>query len=211
VNEAKPADALKQQPLGPPASSPASSSATHLEWHSRGYLPHRDAAGLIQHIVFSLADAIPPTARPPSAIHVDRLLDSGGGTCLLRTPEHAEFVQAALMQADGQRYRLVAWCIMPNDVHVVAEQFPNHRMSAIIQAWKSTSAHNINHRLGRSGRLWRREYFDRFMRDKNHLLTTIEYVEHNPVQARLAQYAADWRWSSARHRHPAGGDAGGPR
>lgn len=207
----KPADALKPELLGPPASSPAKSTRTHLEWYSRGYLPHRNAAGLIQHIVFSLADAIPATAKPPSTIHADRLLDSGNGACLLRTAEHAAFVQAALLLADGQRYRLVARCVMPNHVHVVVEQIPGHSIGAIVQAWKSTSAHNINNRLGRSGRLWRREYFDRYMRDENHLMTTIEYVEHNPVKARLVQYAADWRWSSAKYRQNAGEDAGGPR
>jgi putative transposase len=172
----------------------------HLGWRSRGYLPHCDGAHLIQHIVFSLADAIPPAARLPSAMHADRALDSGYGSCLLRETRCAALVEEALLQADAERYRLLAWCVMPNHVHVVAQQIEGFRLGDVVQAWKSTSAHEINHALDRKGRLWRREYFDRFMRDDDHLSNTIAYVENNPVAAQLVAAPTEWRWSSARLR-----------
>ena len=100
---------------------------------------------------------------------------------------------------------------MPNHAHVIAEQIDGFPLSNIVQGWKSTSAHLINQHMDRRGRFWRREYFDRFMRDNDHLSTTIAYVENNPVMARLAQTATSWRWSSAWRREAAGGDAGGPK
>jgi REP element-mobilizing transposase RayT len=169
----------------------------HLRWRSRGYLPHCDSA---HHIVFSLSDAMPPAARPASAMHADRALDSGHGSCLLREPRCASLVEEALLHADAERYRLLAWCVMPNHVHVVAEQIEGFPLGDIVQAWKSASAHEINHALRRKGRLWRREYFDRFMRDDDHLSTTIAYVENNPVAAKLVETPAEWAWSSARRR-----------
>jgi len=211
VTDLKPADALKQH-LGAPAPSPAGSSSAHLGWYSRGYLPHCDSGTLIQHIVFGLADALPPTMRLPSAMHADRLLDSGHGSCLLSDETCAECVQSALLKDDGERYRLIAWCVMPNHVHIVLQQAEGTRLSDAIQAVKSTSAHRINHTLHRKGRLWRREYFDRFMRDDDHLMTTISYVEENPVKAGLIAEAAEWKWSSAHLRQNSAGEgAGGPR
>lgn len=131
----------------------------------------------------------------------------------IRAPDCANAVQQAILHADGERYRLLAWCVMPNHVHAVIEQIQGIALDRIVQAWKSTSAHEINKVLGRKGRLWRREYFDRFMRDDDHLSTTIAYVEENPVTAKLVARAGDWKWSSARLRPEAhaGGDAGGPR
>jgi len=218
VSDLKPADALKQQrTLGPPASSPATAGdaalAAHKGWRSRGYLPHCDAAQLIQHLVFGLADALPAGAAPTSAVHGDQLLDTGHGACLLRRPECAATIEEVLLHSDGERYRLLAWCVMPNHVHVIAEQVAGVPLSDVVQAWKSSSAHRINHLLARRGRLWRREYFDRFMRDNDHLSTSIAYVEDNPVKAKLAATAVDWPWSSARLRRRvvAGEDAGGPR
>lgn len=154
---------------------------------------------------------MPKGAKPPSVRHADRLLDVGYGTCLLREPRCAEFVEAALLFRDGEHYRLIGWCVMPNHVHVVIEQSEGHPLNEVVQAWKSAAAHRINTVRERRGRLWRREYFDRFMRDNEHLSTTIAYVEENPVKAGFVVAAHDWKWSSAYRRHTAGEGAGGPR
>lgn len=183
----------------------------HLGWRSGGYLPHCDEAGLVQHIVFGLADAVPKRSRPPSVFHADRLLDTGYGSCLLGNAACAEIVERTLMHFDAERYRLLAWCVMPNHVHVVAEELPGFPLGNIVQGWKSSSAHKINEALGRRGRVWRREYFDRFMRGDDHLSTAIAYVEENPVKAGFANTRAEWPWSSARRRETAGEDAGDPR
>jgi putative transposase len=172
----------------------------HKGWYSRGYLPHCDAVGLVQHIVFGLADSIPPGRRSPSVLHADRLLDAGHGSCALREATCAEFVQDAMLHSDGERYRLIAWCIMPNHVHAIIEQAEGFPLGDVVQSWKSAASHKINAHLAREGRLWRREYFDRFMRDDDHLAATIAYVEDNPVRAKLVNVAADWRFSSARLR-----------
>jgi putative transposase len=203
--------------LGPPASPPACSvqpNSPNESWRSRGYLPHCDSSSLVQHVVFGLADSLPAGAVIPSAVHGDRLLDNGYGECLLRKDACSAIVQNALLHSDGERYRLIAWCIMPNHVHCVIEQAPGIQLSDVVQAWKSASAHLINHHLLRKGRLWRRrEYFDRFMRDDDHLSGTIAYVENNPVKARFVSEAAQWKWSSAARRQApnAGEGAGGPR
>jgi REP element-mobilizing transposase RayT len=130
------------------------------------------------------------------------VLRSGGD------PACASIVQKELLRLDGERYRLVAWCVMPNHVHVVIEQQLD--IAGTVRRWKSWMAREINGLLGRSGPIWRREYFDRFARDEKHLQTMIQYVEANPVAAGLVASAVDWRWSSAAHRPSAGQGPGGP-
>jgi len=52
--------------------------------------------------------------------------------------------------------------------------------------------------LGVPGKsLWMREYWDRYIRNEEHLRTVIEYIHQNPVKARLCQFPESWRWSSA--------------
>lgn len=145
-------------------------------------------------------------------MHGDRLLDTGYGDCILRDAEPARTVEDTLLHDDTTHYRLLAWCVMPNHVHAVIEQLPDVSLDSIVQAWKSVSAHKINSMLGRTGRLWRREYFDRFMRDDDHVSSVIGYVEANPVTAKLTANAHQWTWSSARLRRMplAGEGAGGP-
>jgi len=175
-------------------------------WHSRGYLPHFDSAETIQFVTFRLADSLPRHVieglrLPEESLQAfDQELDAGRGACWLRKPEIASLVEEALLQSDGDRYRLLAWCLMPNHVHVVIEMGGNVSLSIILKSWKSFAARRANAELGRSGSFWHADYFDRYMRSEDHLNRTIEYVEQNPVKAGLARMAADWAWSSARFR-----------
>jgi REP element-mobilizing transposase RayT len=167
-------------------------------WRSRGYLPHLDFRGTVQHVVFSLADSLPALTdgeTSPSMQAIEAELDRGLGECLLRDVRCAKIVQDELFRLDGERYRLLAWCVMPNHVHVVIEQVKD--LAGTVRRWKSWTAREINSTLDRSGSIWRREYFDRFARNERHLQTMIHYVEANPVKAGLVAQPVDWVWSSA--------------
>jgi REP-associated tyrosine transposase len=193
---------------GPRASSPAQTAGTSAEpngWHSRGYLPHLDAPDLVQHVVFRLADSLPSRIREAIAKTravdrvqaVDTSLDQGYGRRDLAIPEIAKIVQRALFQFDGERYSLIAWCVMPNHVHTLIQTLTGHRLDQIVHAWKSFTAKQANQYLKRSGAFWAPEYFDRYMRDDGHLAATRLYIEQNPVRAGLCQEASHWGFSSA--------------
>ena len=196
----------------------------HQQWYSRGYVPHFSGEGLVQHVTFHLADSLPRaavermqreiTALPPSAHAVERrerihnLLDSGLGACVLRETGCARIVEDALLYADGDRYRLLAWVVMPNHVHVLVEQRPGWPLAKVVQSWKrhtSREIHRLESEPPRSTQLplnrpalWQRDYWDRFVRDDMHLRTVEDYIEHNPVQAGLVATPEDWAWGSAR-------------
>lgn len=131
---------------------------------------------------------------------IEAWLDAGYGECLLANSELAGMVEDALLFFDAERYALLAWFIMPNHVHVLMEPFIGWPLSGIIDAWKTFSARSINGVLNRTGPIWQREYFDRYIRDDAHLAATIEYIECNPVKAGLVKKASDWRFSSAAYK-----------
>jgi REP element-mobilizing transposase RayT len=178
----------------------------HKGWHSRGYLPHFDSAETIQFVTFRLVDSLPRAVAEALARSADSLaetdqrLDGGLGACWLRNLEVGSMVEQALLHFDGERYRLLAWCIMPNHVHVVVAPSEGQSLGAILQAWKSFTSMRANQILGREGPFWHKDYFDRFIRDEGHLERTIGYVENNPVKAKLAETIFNWPWSSARLR-----------
>ncbi|MBL6650676.1 MAG: transposase [Reyranella sp.] len=172
-------------------------------WHNRGYLPHFDSPETVQFLTFRLADSMPQVRiealrlQPDAVLLIDKELDAGLGACWLRRPEIAELTQDALLHFDSVRYRLLAWCIMPNHVHVVAEMLDGHSLSAVVKSWKSFTSRQANARLRRIGQFWGTDYFDRYMRNEDHLQRTVEYVESNPVKAGLVDKASDWLRSSA--------------
>ncbi len=172
--------------------------------HERGYLPHRDAPGLTQFVTFRLADAFPAELRheweqlltledhTERRAQLEAYLDLGRGECWLRDPRLAELTANAFKHFDGQRYRLIAWCVMPNHAHVLFETTTTP-MGEIIESWKRFTSTHANKLLGRRGPFWQEDYWDTFMRNSEHESSTIHYMENNPRKAGLER----WPWRSS--------------
>lgn len=197
-----------------PSSTTPDSTIIPPHWHSRGYLPHFDQAGIVQSYTFRLDDALPmsvlqawkrelaqieDTARQLELRRrIDHYLDAGHGKCWLKIPEIATMVEGALLHFDSQRYHLLAWCVMPNHVHAVVETVAGFSNSDVIHSWKGFTSHQANKHLQREGGFWQRDYYDREVRDGAHYERLVLYVENNPVKAGLVAKADEWKWSSAR-------------
>ncbi|MBI4165557.1 MAG: transposase [Acidobacteria bacterium] len=190
----------------------------------RGYLPHWEGGLRMYMVTFRLADSLPRAAlerieferrdilrtaarqgRGPSPPELKRLarlftekleayLDSGVGNCFLADERIAEVVATALRKFDGARYNLLAWCVMPNHVHVVMEVLGHNTLARILHSWKSYSANQANAILGRNSKFWQREYFDHLLRTPLHVDRAIRYVVENPAKAGLQ----NWTWVWAR-------------
>src|SRR5437899_1564027 len=180
---------------------------------SRGYLPHLEGKHPIYFVTFRLADSLPrelvvrvrkqrealEKARAAGASvaadrvrlqelrallqKVERCLDSGLGACYMRDFRIAKIVADAIRHFHGKRYQVLAWCVMPNHVHVVFSTLGERKLEAILHSWKSFSAQGANRLLGRSGGFWQREYFDHLVRNEASLSRIIRYVQENPQKA----------------------------
>jgi REP element-mobilizing transposase RayT len=128
---------------------------------------------------------------------VEEYLDSGYGSCALADAAVARIVEQSLLHFDGERYRLLAWVVMPNHVHVVLKTWPHWRHGRVVHSWKSYSAKRINEHLGLKGRLWQPEYHDRLVLSEKQLQRVLDYVEWNPVKAGLCARPEEWPWGSA--------------
>lgn len=181
-------------------------------WRSRGYLPHYDEPHLFQMLTFRLCDSLPahrlaelsdPRNEAERREHrrmLEDLLDAGAGACHLRDARVARLAEDSLLHFDEERYRLLAWVVMPNHLHVLVQFLHGHPMDKVLHSWKSYIANQANKLLCRSGVFWQREYFDRFIRNEQHYLNAVAYIEYNPVKAGLAERAEDFPHSSARLR-----------
>jgi REP element-mobilizing transposase RayT len=176
----------------------------HKGWHSRGYLPHFDSPECLQHLVFRTAGSLPRhianeisgTAEQRRKIY-DELLDQSPLDHVLISKNAADIMVETLLYHHEKKYRLVAWCVMPNHVHVLIETQQGFRLGDIVREWKTFSALHINLSLERKGSLWATDYFDRMIRTEEQYDQTLFYIEHNPVAAKLVSTPELWPWSSA--------------
>jgi putative transposase len=182
--------------------------------HTENRLPHWQQEGAVYFITFRLADALPSRLRSQwedeheawLKVHpepwskemeqeyhqrfsgaIERWLDAGHGSCLLRRRECAEIVVKTLHHFEGIRVVMISAVVMPNHVHALFVQNPQWLLEKLIRSWKGFTARQINLLLGRSGSFWQRDYFDRLVRDDGHFANCVRYIRRNPEKARLSK------------------------
>jgi len=90
-----------------------------------------------------------------------------------------------------------AYCLMPNHVHLILVPSDEDGLRGALGEAHRRYTRHINLREGWRGFLWQGR-FASFPMDEAYLLTCARYIELNPVRAKLAKRARDWKWSSAR-------------
>jgi len=110
-------------------------------------------------VTFHLADSLPKEVLARIAGEVAALpeeeqaveqrkraeawVDAGHGSCVLRVPVVARKVEEALLFFDGERYRMIAWVVMPNHVHALFEPVNGWTVAKIVASWKKFTARVI--------------------------------------------------------------------
>ena len=157
---------------------------------------------------------------------VDSILDGESPVTHLRDDRLAQVVEDAFFHFADQRYRLLAFVVMPSHHHWIflpienwettlmskerSKQNPRTPREVISHSVQSFSGTQCNRLLGISGQFWQWETFDHFARDDAETMRIIHYIEENPVVAGMAKRAEDFRWSSAYWRKKLSIESGQP-
>jgi REP element-mobilizing transposase RayT len=198
----------------------AAGSTSPIYKHRGKFLPHWSHHSATYFVTFRLADSIPRDlanqyrdernrllaeaekasgekrdlllnqARNVVTGQFDTLLDKGNGAAHFNDPKAAGLVARALTHFDRERYRLWAYCVMPNHVHTVVEPLGNHKLDAILHSWKSYTANDVNKLLKRKGPFWQPDYFDHLIRRQESFEYFVQYTLDNPTKAGLH----NWPW-----------------
>jgi REP element-mobilizing transposase RayT len=120
-------------------------------------------------------------------LRVERWLDQGLGSCVLRDTQLSRMVEDSLLYFHQHRYELGASVIMPNHVHCIVRPFgtDDRQLEEITGSWKSYTSRRIHGILGKSGVLWQDESYDRIVRDEEHLWQCLQYIGSNPRKVGL--------------------------
>jgi putative transposase len=158
---------------------------------------------------------------------VDKLLDGESPVRHLEDERQAEIVQNAFLHFADERYKLLAFVVMPSHHHWLflpdeawaigavqgaqpqagKQKTPREIISHSIQSYTATMCNRVR---GKTGTYWQHETFDHWARDEAEALRIIDYIEMNPVKAGFVETPEAYRWSSARIRKQLGIRPGEP-
>src|SRR5437762_754215 len=100
-------------------------------------------------------------------------------------------------QCQKARVEILAYCLMPNHVHLIVVPGDEHGLARAIGEAHRRYTNFINARGRWIGHLFQARFASVVM-DEEHLIAAARYVSLNPVRARLVKRAEDWPWSSVR-------------
>jgi hypothetical protein len=153
------------------------------------HLPHIDLVGHYQFVTFRTFDSIdefirkwdfsPAISNKEKQLKIDEYLDTSINGAYLQD-KVLEWLFEFLLQQDKKLYDLVAFAIMNNHVHILFK--PLQSLSKVMQMIKGVSAKKINELLGKNGRFWADDYYDKAIRDEKHFWVVYEYIKNNPLK-----------------------------
>lgn len=91
--------------------------------------------------------------------------------------------------------------VMPDHVHFFAAPIVGFAkpLSTAIGKWKEWAAKRILAALAVDAPLWQPEFFDHVLRSQKSRAEKWDYMQENPVRAKLVERAKDWPYAGSVH------------
>jgi putative transposase len=119
-------------------------------------------------------------------------------TIFRNTAEYVLFEQTLAQAIEKNQMPVLAYCVMPNHVHLVLHPQQDSQMSRFMH-WLTTTFtrrwHTAHNTVG-TGHVFQGRYKSFLVDTNSYLLQLLLYVERNPLRSKLVERAEDWRWSS---------------
>jgi putative transposase len=90
-----------------------------------------------------------------------------------------------------RKNRVLAYCLMPDHVHLLLSSCSDSHLPSFVGAWKSACYHE-RRRRGSADTLWQRSFFDHALRDNEDVAIVATYILNNPVRKGLVRDFHDY-------------------
>jgi putative transposase len=136
----------------------------------------------------------PPRIHYPGAIF--HVLSRGNErrTIYTSSDEYKRFLELLADLKASKRFRLFAYCLMPNHFHLLL-QVGDVSVSQVMQQLLTSYANSFNSWHGRSGHLFQSRFKAIHCVTQPYFLELLRYIHLNPVRAGLVSDAKLWPWS----------------
>lgn len=118
----------------------------------------------------------------------------------LEDADFEKFLQILLHYKRKFAFKLYAYCLMPNHIHLIIEVNKNNDLAKIIQGISLTYTIWFNNKYEKVGHLWQGRFKNMIILKDKYLIDCLNYVEYNPVRSKLTSSPVDYPWSSWKHR-----------
>ena len=116
--------------------------------------------------------------------------------CFFSRQDYQRYLGDLHEAAKKYTYRIHAYVLMTNHVHLLVTPMVAYGISEIMQALGRRYVRYVNKTYKRTGTLWEGRYKASLVDDGSYLLTCMRYIELNPVRAGMIKHPGEYQWSS---------------
>jgi putative transposase len=134
----------------------------------------------------------------PACVHL--ITRFNNGEYFLSNPELKSTLRSLLLEFKKEhQIRIHQYCFMDSHIHIVASTDSTDGLSKFMHAVFFRLAQLINKMLNRKGHVFLDRAKTPVIQTGKRLLTTMRYLDLNPVRAQMVKKAHHYSWSSYRH------------
>jgi putative transposase len=141
---------------------------------------------------------MPRTARATGGGFCYHLLNRGNARnqAFHHEGDYASFVQLIRQACARFPMRVLAYCLMPNHIHLTVWPQGGRDLSKWMHWLWTAHVRSYRKQYRGSGHIWQGRFKAFPVQEDDHLLTVLRYIECNPLRAGLVNRAEEWPWSS---------------
>ena len=99
------------------------------------------------------------------------------------------------------KFKLYGYCLMPNHIHIVGEIADKKHLAKFMHGLNRSYTAYFNDKYGKVGHLWQGRFVSKIIVKDRYAIDCINYVELNPIRARMANAPHEYVWSSYKERN----------
>ena len=121
-------------------------------------------------------------------------------TLFLEGRDFEKYLQILLHYKRKYNFKLYAYCLMPNHIHLIIEVKKHNQLSKIIHGITLTYTLWFNKKYKQVGHLWQGRFKSMVIQKDQYLIDCLSYIEYNPIRANLVSSPIDYMWTSWKYR-----------
>jgi putative transposase len=108
----------------------------------------------------------------------------------------AETVELLRQARADHGVAVLAYCVMPDHLHLLLENESGIDLIAFLQRFKSVTT-RLSWRNGFEGAIWQRSFYDRILREDEDPAEQVRYILDNPIRAGIAETWGEYPWAGS--------------
>ncbi|MCK5581372.1 MAG: transposase [Candidatus Omnitrophica bacterium] len=96
-------------------------------------------------------------------------------------------------------FTIYHYCIMHTHFHLAVQMLDVSQFSRALQKLKSRYVVHFHKKYNLSGPIWRERYKSLLIENEVYLYACGQYIENNPVRAKIVKTQEEWQYSSGKH------------